>query len=66
MICHHYCMIQIEIFKNSDENILVDDINYFLEQLEEHLFIDIKYSSVIINEDNALYSAIVIYRVNQF
>ncbi len=58
-------MIQVEIIKSHDENQLVSDINYFLQQLEEHLYIDIKYSSFLVNkEDNTyLYSALIIYRV---
>lgn len=58
-------MIQIEIINSKDENNLVLDVNYFLEQLEEHLFIDIKYSSFLVDKENNLYtySALIIYRV---
>lgn len=59
-------MIQIEIIENSNEEQLINDANYFLEQLEEHLFIDIRYSSFFVKEDgitNIRYSVLIIYRV---
>ena len=36
-------MIQIEIIEKDTEQDLVNDVNYFLEQLENHLFVDIFY-----------------------
>ena len=42
-------MIQIEIIEKETEQELVNDVNYFLEQLENHLFVDIKYSTNIIH-----------------
>ena len=38
-------MIQVEIFTNDDENQLVEQINYFLKQIDDICIKDIKYSS---------------------
>lgn len=58
-------MIQVEIFQNESETNLINDINYFLEQLEEHLYIDIKYSSFFspTSESKIIYTAMIIYKV---
>ena len=59
-------MVQIEIIENFNEMQLVNDVNYFLEQLEEHLFIDIRYSSFLVKENDVFktkYSVLIIYRV---
>ena len=59
-------MVQIEIIENYNEMQLVNDVNYFLEQLEEHLFIDIRYSSFLVKENDVFktkYSVLIIYRV---
>lgn len=59
-------MIQVEIIESINEIDFVEDINYFLQQLENHLFIDIKYSTSIINKENnnhVKYTALIIYRV---
>ena len=59
-------MIQIEIIESYREASLVKECNYFLEQLEEHLFVDIRFSSFLVrNKDEILtkYSVLIIYRV---
>lgn len=59
-------MIQVEIIEGFDGNQLVNDVNYFLEQLEEHLFIDVRYSSFFVQEKGMpriRYSALILYRV---
>ena len=41
-------------------------VNYFLEQLENHLFVDIKYSTNIIHFNHEIiknYTALIIYKV---
>lgn len=55
-------MIQIEIIKSNNEDSLVNDVNYFLSQLEGHLFIEIKYSTDVI-KDEVIYSCLIVYRV---
>lgn len=60
-------MIQIEIIENYDLSLLIDDVNYFLEELEEYQFIDIKYSSFYTGENainNIKYTVMIIYKVN--
>jgi len=60
-------MIQIEIIENYDLSLLIDDVNYFLEELEEYHFIDIKYSSFYTGENainNIKYTVMIIYKVN--
>lgn len=59
-------MIQIEIIEKDTEQELVNDVNYFLEQLENHLFIDIKYSFNLCSNNKGIrkiYTAMIIYRV---
>ena len=59
-------MIQVEIIEAISESELVNDINYFLEQLENHLYIDIKYSPIVINDSKnkvIKYTALIIYRI---
>lgn len=59
-------MIQIEIIEKETEQELVNDVNYFLEQLENHLFVDIKYSSNIYQMNKEIkknFTAMIIYRV---
>lgn len=59
-------MVQIEIIEKGSEQELVEDVNYFLSQLEEHLFIDIRYSSFFSGENILMpvrYSALILYRV---
>ena len=59
-------MIQIEIIESYSESSLVKETNYFLEQLEEHLFVDIRFSSFLVNDENGYntkYCVLIIYRV---
>lgn len=58
-------MIQVEVIESSNEEDFVNDVNYFLEQLENHLFIDIKYSFSMINNDekSQRYTALIIYKI---
>ena len=59
-------MIQIEIIEKDTEQYLVNDVNYFLEQLENHLFVDIKYSTNMIHFNHEIiknYTALIIYKV---
>ena len=59
-------MIQVEIIDSFDETQLINDTNYFLQHLEEALFIDIRFSSFLVrNKDELLtkYSVLIIYRV---
>ena len=59
-------MVQVEIIVASNEQDFVNDINYFLEQLDDHLLIDIKYNYQSLRNNTNLYnkySALIIYRV---
>lgn len=59
-------MVQVEIIEASNEQDFVNDINYFLEQLDDHLLIDIKYNYQSSRNNTNLYnkySALIIYRV---
>ena len=59
-------MIQVEIIENVNEKDVVDEANYFLSHLEEALFIDIRFSSFLVqNNDEMLtkYCILIIYRV---
>ena len=59
-------MIQIEIIESYSEASLVKQCNYFLEQLEEHLFVDIRFSSFFVHDDGEIltkYCVLIIYRV---
>ncbi len=59
-------MVQVEIIEASNEQDLVNDINYFLEQLDDHLLIDIKYNYQSLRNNTNFYnkySALIIYRV---
>lgn len=59
-------MIQIEIIESYSEASLVKECNYFLEQLEEHLFVDIRFSSFLVDDEDGFktkYCVLIIYRV---
>ncbi len=59
-------MVQVEIIEASNEQDFVNDINYFLEQLDDHLLIDIKYNYQSLRNNtnfSSKYSALIIYRV---
>ena len=60
-------MIQVEIIENYDLSILVEDINCFLEELDDYHFVDIKYSSFYTAENavkSIKYSVLIIYKVD--
>lgn len=56
-------MIQVELFQKNKEDELIEDVNYFLDQLQDHLFIDIKFNSIISHDHKLIYQALVIYKV---
>ncbi len=51
-------MIQSEIIVGSSKEELVENLNYFLERLNEHQLYDVK----VMNEENE-YSVLILYRV---
>lgn len=53
-------MIQIEIIENIKEKDFVDDVNYFLEKLNNHQLVDIKFNSFD-KDDISIYRALIIY-----
>ncbi|WP_338472032.1 sporulation protein Cse60 [Niallia sp. XMNu-256] len=60
-------MIKVKLFDTEHEKDLEVEINYFLEDLEEHQLVDIKYNVAAMPEeddDEQIYcfSAMVIYR----
>ncbi|AIE61086.1 sporulation protein Cse60 [Bacillus methanolicus] len=59
-------MIQVKLFDEEHEADLEVEMNYFLEQLDEHRIVDIKYNVAVIREDEEeqiyCFSAMVIYR----
>lgn len=55
-------MIQSEIIIARDEKKFIEDLNFFLEKLAVHQFIDIKFSSQIIS-NKILFEALIIYKV---
>lgn len=60
-------MIQVELFDEENEEDLMDEINNFLEELEDESLIDIKFSTshFITQAGNQVYSfaAMVMYKV---
>ncbi len=54
-------MIQSEIISESSEEEFVESINYFLERLQEHQLIDIKFQ--ILSDEK--YVALILYKVEK-
>ena len=54
-------MIQTEIIYTNNENSFIEDLNYFLEKLQYHQLIDIKFNSFL-NLDNMIFQALIIYK----
>ncbi|EIJ79319.1 YteV [Bacillus methanolicus PB1] len=59
-------MIQVKLFDEEHEADLEIEMNSFLEQLDEHKIVDIKYNIAAIKEDEEeqiyCFTAMVIYR----
>lgn len=59
-------MIQVKLFDQEHEQDLENEINHFLEDLEEKKLLDIKYNVAAIKEDEEdqiyCFTAMVIYR----
>ena len=59
-------MLQVEVFTNDDETRLVEQINYFLKQIDEICIKDIKYSSFAFFDGKSyvlIKTALIIYLV---
>lgn len=54
-------MIQSEIINGTDEKTFIEDLNYFLDKLEDHQFIDIKFRSNLY-KNKLFYQALIIYK----
>ncbi len=55
-------MIQSEIIIANDEKKFIDDLNFFLEKLASHQFLDIKFSSQLM-AGKICFEALIIYKV---
>ncbi len=60
-------MIQVRVFDHEHEKDLEQDMNVFLEKLDEKKLVDIKYNVAVISEEEEeeqiyCFSAMVVYR----